>query len=131
MQEKGGVTLYSSEWSIMECLWERSPLTIVGVWHAVKGKTGWSKSTVNTLLGRMLKKGLIRYEDGRKAKEYYPCVRRDEVAIAETESLLHRAYKGSVSLMMSAITQKRELSREEIDELYAILRRAEEASNNG
>jgi len=68
MQEKGGVTLYSSEWSIMECLWERSPLTIVGVWHAVKGKTGWSKSTVNTLLGRMLKKGLIRYEDGAKQR---------------------------------------------------------------
>jgi hypothetical protein len=35
-------------------------------------------------------------------------------------------YKGSVSLMMCAVTKKQELSKEEIDELYAILREAEE-----
>lgn len=29
-------------------------------------ESGWSKSTVNTLLGRMVDKGIIYYEDGGK-----------------------------------------------------------------
>lgn len=130
MPNQNEVTLYQSEWNIMECLWEQSPLTIVGVWHAVKKKTGWSKSTVNTLLGRMVEKELIRYENGRKAKEYYPCVARDEVALSETRSLLDRVYHGSVGLLMNTLVEKDELTKEEIDELYGILKKAEEVKDN-
>jgi Predicted transcriptional regulator len=122
---QNSIKLNSSEWGIMECLWANAPLTIVGVWHAVKGETGWSKSTVNTLLGRMVDKGIIRYEEGRKAKEYYPCVTRDMVALSETKSLLKRVYSGSVGMMVSTLVEKDELTKEDIDELYDILRKAE------
>ena len=44
----------------------------------------------------------------------------------ETRSFLNKVYRGSVGLMMSALTQDRALSKEEIDELYEILRKAEE-----
>ncbi len=130
MREKRSITLYPSEWSIMESLWENSPMTIVGIWHAVEDETGWSKSTVNTLLGRMLDKELIRYEEGRKAKEYYPLVTRDEVAISETKSLIHRVYRGSVGMMLNTLVEKEELSKEEIDELYGILKKAEGGEHN-
>ena len=48
----------------------------------------------------------------------------------ETEHFLHRVYHDSVSLLMSAITQKQRLSKEEIEELYAILEQAEEGSES-
>lgn len=38
--------------------------------------------------------------------------------LQETERFLDRVYKGSVSLMMSAVTKKQQLSKEKIDELY-------------
>ena len=63
-------------------------------------------------------------EDG--VKVYEPNLRREDAAQRETGNFLNRVHKGSVSMMMSAITQKQELTREEIDELYAILRQAEE-----
>ena len=50
---------------------------------------------------------------------------REEAALRETEDLLSRVYQGSLSLMVSAFTRKQALSREELDELYAILREAE------
>ncbi|NLK88094.1 MAG: BlaI/MecI/CopY family transcriptional regulator [Clostridiaceae bacterium] len=43
------------------------------------------------------------------------------------ENILKRVYKGSVGMMMSAVAKKQKLTRKEIDELYAILRQAEEA----
>ena len=121
---KESIILQQSEWYIMEKLWEEHPRTIVQLYHSLEEDPGWSKSTVNTLLGRMVDKGIIYYEEGSKARQYYPAIRREDAALAETESLLKRVYRGSVSMMMSTLVKKNALSDEEIDELYEILRKA-------
>lgn len=117
----GNRILGQSEWIIMEKLWEQQPRTIMQLFHSLEVDPGWSKSTVNTLLGRMVDKGIIDYEDGGKARQYYPKIRREEAALAETEHLLSRVYKGSVGMMMSTLVRKRDLTKEEIQELYDIL----------
>ncbi len=117
----GNAILGQSEWIIMEKLWEQQPRTIMQLFHSLEVDPGWSKSTVNTLLGRMVDKGIIDYEDGGKARQYYPKIRREEAALAETEHLLSRVYKGSVGMMMSTLVRKRDLTKEEIQELYDIL----------
>ena len=48
------------------------------------------------------------------------------MAAAETDSLLSRAYHGSVGLLVNALAERESLSQADIDELYAVLRRAEE-----
>ena len=117
----GNTILGQSEWIIMEKLWEQQPRTIMQLFHSLEVEPGWSKSTVNTLLGRMVDKGIIYYENGGKARQYYARLRREEAALAETENLLSRVYKGSVSMMMSTLVKKRDFTREEIQELYDIL----------
>jgi len=119
--------LNGSEWRIMEYLWTDSPRTVMQIVNRLKGETGWAKSTITTLVGRMEAKGLLYYKDGGKAREYYPAITREEAALTETESLLSRVYKGSVGLMMHTLVENKPLTREEIDELYAILHKAEEA----
>jgi predicted transcriptional regulator len=52
------------------------------------------------------------------------------VAIRETEHLLDRAYKGSLSLLVSSLTRRQSLPQKEIDELYAILREMEEKNHD-
>ena len=54
-------------------------------------------------------------------KTFEPLVKREEAVLQETEDFLSRIYKGSVSLMVSQLTQKQALPQDEIDELYAIL----------
>lgn len=115
------IILQQSEWIIMEQLWESSPKTITQLYHALKVDPGWSKSTVNTLLGRMVDKEIIYYEEGKKAKQYYPAMKREDAAHTETKSLLERVYQGSISMMMSNFAKKNELSKEEITKLYEIL----------
>lgn len=121
---KKRITLQPSEWIIMEKLWEDSPKTIMQLYHALKEKPGWSKSTVNTLLGRMVKKQILYYEEGEKAKQYFPNVSHEDCAAAETESLLDRVYKGSVSMMLSTLIRNKNLSDNDIKELYEILEEA-------
>ena len=120
------VSLTPTEWNLMECLWEDSPRTGRQATEYMEQSMGWSRSTTLTLLRRMTEKGLIRCFEVDGMKVYEPLIRREDAAQQETGSFLNRVYKGSVSLMVSAIAQKQQLSREEIDELYAILRQAEE-----
>ena len=51
---------------------------------------------------------------------------KDAVAAAETDSLLKRAYHGSVGLLVNALAERESLTRKDIEELYAVLRKAEE-----
>lgn len=119
------ITLGKSEWHIMEKLWEIAPLTYVQLCHELKENPGWSRSTVQTMLERMTEKGILRFEVVGRARQYYPNLSRDDVALAETQSLLERAFDGSARMMMSAMVRKKLLTREEIDGLYAILQEEE------
>ena len=74
----------------------------------------------------MEEKGLISYEEQGKARVFSPCVSLDSVAARETDSLLNRAYRGSLGLLVSNLVQRNGLTKDDIDELYAILKKAEE-----
>jgi BlaI family penicillinase repressor len=118
------ISLTNTEWNLMECLWELSPRTGREAADYMREHAGWSRSTTLTMLRRMTGKGLIRCEEKNGIKAYSPLLRREDSVVKETDDFIKRVYKGSVSLMMSAITKKQELTKEEIEELYAILRKA-------
>ena len=119
------VTLSTGEWQVMEALWE-GPKTLMELVRLLKERTGWAKSTVTTMVRRMEDKGLLAYRQEGRTKTFLPAVSREDAAAAETESLLRRAYHGSVGLLVNTLAQREALSRADIDELYAVLRKAEE-----
>ena len=118
--------LSAAQWSLMESLWESGSLTGREATEAMHKKTGWNRSTTLTLLRRMEEKGLIGSTVENGIKTFFPLLRREEAALKETESLLDRVYDGSISLLVSAMTHKRALPQEEIDQLYALLEELEE-----
>lgn len=120
------VNLSDGEWKLMNRLWECAPMTITELTAAVQGETGWGKHTVITMLSRLEAKGAVRYEEGARAKRYFPLLLREDAAVAETESFLGKVYGGSLGLMMSAMVDNRSLTGAEIDELSAILEQAKE-----
>ena len=119
------IKLTGSEWSVLDCLWEKSPQTVMQLVARLGERVGWAKSTTITTLRRMEEKGLVRCEVISKGKSYTPAVEREQAVIFETRSFLERVYRGSVGLMMSAMARRQELSPEEITELREILAQAE------
>lgn len=122
--------LTEPEWHMMECLWETAPRTGRECVEYMSNSVGWSRSTTLTMLRRMTEKDLIECIHDADVLRYAPRIRREDAVIRETEHFLDRVYQGSVSMLMSAITRKQQLSKEEIDELYAILQQAEEAKES-
>ena len=120
------INLTNSEWYVLDCLWETSPMTVMELVAALGDRLGWAKSTTITTLRRMEDKGLVLCTVEGRTKHYAPAVQRDQAARRETRSFLDKVYRGSVGLMVSALAEDKALSRAEIDELYEILRKAEE-----
>ena len=122
--------IFASEWKLMEYLWEGAPRTLMDIVRAMAERVGWAKSTVTTMLSRMEQKGLLRYETEGRTKQFYPAVTREEAMNAEADAVLNKAFQGSAGLLVSSFLERKKLSREEIDELYAILKRAEERGHD-
>ena len=124
MAVKRQVSLPAGEWQVMECLWEKSPRTLMEIVRALSPATGWSKSTIVTMVSRLEAKGAVTYAEGGRARLYSPAIPREQAALQETESLLRRVYRGSVGMMVNTLADSRGLSQADIEELSAILERA-------
>lgn len=119
------VKLTPAEWSVMECLWENSPLTGRELTELMHESCTWNRSTTLTLLRRMEAKKAVISDNKSGVKLFRPLIHRGDAALQETKDFLGRVYKGSLSLMVSSITQKQALPKEEIDKLYALLEELE------
>lgn len=122
MEEKRG-PLSPSEWRVMECLWT-GPKTLMELVRELKDSAGWAKSTVTTMVRRMEEKGLVGYDTQGRAKVFRALLAREDAATAETDSLLERAFHGSVGLLVSSLVERSSLTEADIEELYDILDRA-------
>jgi len=124
MKEK--MTLSDGEWKLMHLLWEESPRTVSQLVKAMENDTGWSKATIFIMLGRLEEKGAVTVREGGRSKEYFPAMEKSVAAAGETRHFLDKVYSGSVGMMLSSMAGQKALSQADIDELYAILRQAEE-----
>ena len=119
------IHLTTSEWNVLDCLWEKSPQTVMELVATLREKVGWAKSTTITTLRRMEEKGLVRQETAGKGKRYFPAVEQEAAVVSETRSFLDRVYRGSVGLMMNTMAQRQELTQEDLRQLRAILAQAD------
>lgn len=122
------VKLSEAEWKVMTLLWQEAPQTMMQMTNHFKETTGWSKHTVMTFLRRMEEKKAIHHEEGGRAKLYYPDIVKEEAVLQETEDFLEKVFEGRMGLMLNTMVEKKALSKEEIAEMYEILRKAEEES---
>lgn len=123
------IHLTEAEWAVMECLWERNPKTGREITQWLAQRMGWNRSTSLTLLRRLEAKCAVAGDAEGERKRFRPRIRREEAALQETKSLLKRVYRGSLSMMVSSLTQTEPLSQDEIQELYDILKGMEERND--
>lgn len=116
------LSLSDGEWKLMNLLWDKSPLTIADMVSALRDDTGWTKATINIMLGRLADKGAVRIDATGPRKLFYPLLARDDAVRQEARNTLTKIKTGGLGLLVSTMAQESELSDAEIDELYRILK---------
>jgi BlaI family penicillinase repressor len=110
-----------AEWEVMNVLWERSPGTASEVIEALAGRMEWHPKTVKTLLGRLVKKGVLRTREERNRYVYTPAIPRGRYVSEESESFIDRVFGGEATPALVHFVRSTRLTKEEIDELRRLL----------
>lgn len=111
-----------SEWSVMEFLW-KNPLSTIGDIKKALSDTGWSDSTIKTLVRRLVSKKAISINDEEAVFRYYPLLSESECRLKETKSFLNRVYDGSVSMLVTNLAADSDLTEKETEELMSLIKK--------
>ena len=114
------VSISQAEWQVMKILWEDAPRTLPQIMDALS-YTQWSKTTIQTYLSRLVKKGALKTERHGKGYLYSPTITELESQLSESKSFLDKVYDGSVASMLSGFVKTGNLSQEELNKLKKLL----------
>lgn len=109
-----------AEYEIMKAVWKNAPISTNEVVELFEGGN-WSPKTVQTLLARIVKKGVLGYEKRGRVFVYSPLIDEEEYRREESSSFLKKFYNGALNSMVLNFIDGDKLSADDIDELTRIL----------
>ena len=109
--------IFESEYRFCEILWENEPVISSELVRLCREKLEWKKSTTYTVIRRLSERGVIKSEDAIVTS----LVSREDAQSAESTEIVERTFSGSLPSFIAAFTRKKNLSRQEIDEIQKII----------
>jgi BlaI family penicillinase repressor len=119
-----------AELGILNVLWERGPSTVRDVHEALYRDEGAGYTTALKLLQIMHGKGLVLRDDSERAHVYRPAISKERTQRRFVSDIVQRVFDGSPSqLVLRALGGRPKATREELEEIRALLNRIEESQS--
>jgi predicted transcriptional regulator len=109
--------VFESEYRFCEILWENEPVSSSELVRLCSEKLEWKKSTTYTVIRRLAERGVLKNEDSIVTS----LVSKEDIQSAESEEVVERTFSGSLPNFIAAFTRKKNLSKQEIDEIQNII----------
>jgi BlaI family transcriptional regulator, penicillinase repressor len=122
--------LTESEWAIIKAVWEAEPCTAPDIQARLKRPTGWSYSTVRTLMDRMVVKGLLSAVKEGHLTSYRSAVTREQAQRGELFYALKHAFNGALTPMVQCLLDNGDLSAKELAELESLIKARRKGAKN-
>ena len=116
------VELTEAEWHVIKAVWEREPCTAPAVREKLLPATGWTYSTVRTLMDRMVAKGVLRARKEGKLTIYHSAVTRMQAQRGELFYALKHAFNGALTPMVQCLLESQPLEAAELKELESLIK---------
>lgn len=115
-----------AEFEVMKNVWKYAPISTNEITEKLLQTTSWSPKTIQTLIKRLVTKGVLTYEKQSRVFVYTPTVKENEYINQESNSFLNRYYDGDITAMVSSYMENDRLSEAELDTLRALLSQKKE-----
>ena len=120
---KNFVELTGSEWPVMKVIWETEPCTAPAVREHLHESTGWTYSTVRTLMDRMVAKGILKARKEGKVTVYNSALTRRQAQRSELLYALKHAFNGALAPMVQCLLESEDLDEDELAKIEALLQK--------
>ncbi len=114
--------IFESEYRFCLILWEHEPVNSTKLVEVCKEQLGWSKATTYTVIRRLSERGVLVNEN----TIVRALISKEEAQTSRVEELVEETFQGDLPAFIAAFARGRKLSRQEADELKALIDSYEE-----
>lgn len=125
MDNNNKLNISESEWKVMQVLWKQSPLTLGEISKKLGDRVTWNKSTINTLLRRLIKKGAASFDEARYYR-YYPLVDEKKCLKEEMNKILEYLFYSSPKKLMVTLIENENFNNDDILQIEELLKSIKE-----
>lgn len=100
-----------------DLIWANEPLPSGELVQLCQRELNWKKPTTYTVLRKLCERGIFRNENGLVSS----VLGREEFYARQSEKYVADSFQGSLPAFLAAFTQRKALSREEIDQLRQMI----------
>lgn len=115
----GDVTFTDRELDVMSILWRDGSGTVAEVREKLSDEPGYT--TVLKILQILEAKDCVAHEQEGRAYRYRPLIQQAEAGSTALGRVLNKIFHGSVDLLVTQLVRERNLSRDEVDGLRALV----------
>lgn len=106
----------------MKVLWENEKVTLNKIVEILSKKESKNKSTIKTLLYRLVEKGsVISIEKPGRENEFMANIKQETYLKKENDSFLERFYQGSTNRLLLNFVEEKKISKKDLQDLMDLI----------
>ena len=108
-----------------DMIWEHEPVTSSELVKMTAVAFNWKRTTAHNVLRRLIDKGLFQNENGMVTS----VISREEFYSLQSKKYVEDTFDGSLPAFIAAFTKNTSLTSKEADEIYKMIREAQESDD--
>lgn len=114
--------IFESEYRFCLILWDNEPINSTRLVQIAKDQLGWSKATTYTVIRRLSERGVLKNENTIVST----LISKEEAQKSRLEEMVEETFEGSMPAFIAAFSKSKKLTRQEVDQLKALIDSYEE-----
>lgn len=111
----------NAEWQVMKIIWMKETMTSTDLISVLAERFSWSKSTVQTLLMRLVEKGYLTREKVGKAFHYQTVLSQSEGTQLMVNDVKDKICSRQIALFLKELVKESNFTLLELEDLQAVL----------
>ena len=114
--------IFESEYRFCLILWDNEPVSSGKLVELCKEGLGWSKATTYTVIRRLAERGIVKNENAVVTA----LISKEEAQASRLNEMVEETFEGSMPAFIAAFSKTKKLTRQEVDQLKALIDSFEE-----
>lgn len=114
--------IFESEYRFCLILWDNEPIGSGKLVQLAKEGLGWSKATTYTVIRRLSERGVLKNENTIVSS----LISKEEAQKSRLEEMVEETFEGSIPAFIAAFAKSKKLTRQEAQQLKALIDSFEE-----
>ena len=114
--------IFESEYRFCLILWDNEPVNSTKLVELCKHQLGWSKATTYTVIRRLAERGVLKNENATVCS----LISKEQAQQSRLSEMVEETFEGSMPAFIAAFSRSKKLTRQEVDQLKALIDNFEE-----